>query len=336
MILVTGSAGFIGFSLVSKLLKEKYEVIGLDNHNNYYDKKLKKDRVEINQNFKNYTHIIGDICNYSLLNKIFEKYRPNVVINLAAQAGVRFSIKNPRKYIKSNVDGFFNIIDISRKFNVTNFIYASSSSVYSGNVNVPFSEADNVDHPLNLYAATKKTNELIAHSYSNLYQLPTTGLRFFTVYGPWGRPDMAYFHFVKSIINSETIFLHNNGNHERDFTYIDDIVNSMMLLINKPAKINTNWKLDPNNFTSFCPWNIYNIGNEKPTNLSNFLNEIEKAIGIKAKIKFLPLQQGEALITHSNSNLLFDAIRYKPKYTIKEGIKNFVDWYLNYHRIKIN
>ena len=333
-ILVTGSAGFIGFSLALKLLRKDIEVIGIDNHNNYYDKNLKESRASILKEFSNYKHFILDISNKSSLQQLFKENRPNVVVNLAAQAGVRYSIENPFAYIESNIQGFINILESCRHYDVVNLIYASSSSVYGSNTKMPFNIHQSVDHPLSLYAATKKSNELMAHTYSHLYNLPTTGLRFFTVYGPWGRPDMALFKFTKNIISGKPIDVYNNGNHKRDFTYIDDITEALIRIINKPAEPDKNWdSYNPDPGTSKAPWRIYNIGNNKPINLMDYIKAIEVSLNKKAKINFLPLQPGDVEMTYANVDDLIKDFNYKPSTDVKDGIEKFIIWYKDFYKI---
>ena len=338
-ILITGAAGFIGFHLSKRLLKKGFSVFGYDDLNAYYDVKLKESRlnklyeikVELNSEF---LFRKGSIESFSSLESFFEKVRPDCVINLAAQAGVRYSLINPFAYIQSNIVGFANIIELSKRFNVKNFLYASSSSVYGGNENMPFKESSDVGHPVSLYAATKRSNELIAHSYSNLYELPTSGLRFFTVYGPWGRPDMALFLFTKSIIEGEKIKVFNNGEMMRDFTYIDDVVESIIKLIKKPAKNFDNFdKNKPDPSKSWKSFRIFNIGNSRPTPLMKYISAIEKSLNKKAKIEFLPMQKGDVKETFADTTLLEDWISYKPQTSIEEGIKNFVDWYKDFYEI---
>ena len=347
-ILVTGAAGFIGYHLCNKLIEHKFEVIGLDNLNNYYDINLKKNRIkELEKNASrrriNFNFIEGDLSNKDDLKKVFEfEFNPNycsqnskisVVINLAAQAGVRYSIENPSAYVESNLVGFCNLIEESKNNNIDHFIYASSSSVYGGNKKLPFDESDNVDHPISLYAATKKSNELIAHTYSHLFQLPTTGLRFFTVYGPWGRPDMALFKFTDLIIKDKPIKVFNYGKMKRDFTYIDDVIESIILLINKlPQKdgISHNKIYTPT--TSWAPYKVFNIGNSKPTNLMDYIKGIEKELNKKAKIIFEGMQPGDVESTFANTKDLEDWVDFKPSTSIEIGIKNFISWYLSYYK----
>ncbi len=336
-ILITGIAGFIGFHTAKKLIEKNIPVIGIDNLNDYYDVNLKKSRLDelykiTASNKEMFFFEKGDISESSIISKIFEEYEPSVVINLAAQAGVRYSIKNPSSYVQSNLVGFANILEYSKKYKVKHLIYASSSSVYGGNKKMPFSEDCCVDHPLSIYGATKKSNELMAHSYSHLFNLPVTGLRFFTVYCPWGRPDMALFLFTKAIINNEEIEVFNYGNMERDFTYIDDIVQSIYLLITKPPKENNNFdKLQPNPSKSWAPYRIFNIGNSKPVQLIEYIEAIEKALNKKSKKKLLPMQPGDVSKTFANTKELESWIGFKPQTSIQEGIDNFVKWYLNFY-----
>lgn len=333
MYLVTGAAGFIGFNLCKQLLLNGINLVGIDNMNNYYDPDLKKARVKELQNISNkkgteFTIFYKDIKIKNAIEEIFEEYRPNKVIHLAAQAGVRYSLKNPDEYIETNLTGFFNVIDISRKYSIEHFLYASSSSVYGGNTNMPFSESHSVDHPISLYAATKKSNELIAHTYSHIYGLPTTGLRFFTVYGPWGRPDMALFLFTKAILEGKPIEIFNNGKMIRDFTYIDDIIISMLKIIEKAPMPDDKFNpYIPNPSTSWSPYKIFNIGNSKPNQLLDYVEAIEDELGIKAIKNYLPLQIGDVPATESNCLALNSYIGYKPDTSIKEGIKNFIKWY---------
>ncbi len=332
-IVVTGTAGFIGSTLAIKLLELGFDVLGIDNHNDYYEVKLKEDRVERLSKYKNYIHKILDLANFDYLDNEFSKFNPDVIVNLAAQAGVRYSMENPKAYIDSNIVGFANILELSRKFKIKHLVYASSSSVYGANSKMPFSIHDNVDHPLSLYAASKKSNELMAHSYSNLYGLPTTGLRFFTVYGPWGRPDMALFKFTKSIIEGTPIDVYNYGKHKRDFTYVDDIVEGIFKIINKPAVPNKEWdSSSPDPGTSFAPWRVYNIGNSKPVELMEYINAVEKALNKKAKLNLLPLQPGDVIETYADVDDLIQNFSYKPSTSIEEGVKNFIDWYINYYK----
>lgn len=332
-ILVTGSAGFIGSFLVQRLLERGDEVIGIDNHNDYYDPELKEDRLNQFIDCENYTHFRSDISNKNEIDDIFQNKKPEKVVNLAAQAGVRYSMENPHSYVDSNIVGFTNILEACRHNDVKHLVYASSSSVYGANTVMPFSVNHNIDHPLSLYAASKKANELFAHTYSNLYNLPTTGLRFFTVYGPWGRPDMALFMFTKAILNNKTIQVFNYGNHKRDFTYIDDIVEGVIRALDKTAQPNKKWSSkSPDPGSSFAPWRVYNIGNNNPVKLNDYINAIEKATGIKAKKELLPLQPGDVPETYADITDLEADLNYKPVTKIEEGVKNFVDWYKSYYK----
>ena len=332
-ILVTGAVGFIGFHLSKKLILNGHTVIGIDSINNYYDTKIKLDRLKILKNVSNkFIFKKGDISNSSFVEKIFKKFKIDQVVNLAAQAGVRYSIKNPKAYLESNLIGFFNILDCSNRYKVNHLIYASTSSVYGNNSKLPFKESRHADHPIQFYAATKRSNELMAHSYSSLYKLPTTGLRFFTVYGPWGRPDMALFIFTKNILEGKKIDLFNYGNHIRDFTYVDDIVEPILRLINKPINLkNKKIKLtDPSE--SSAPFKIYNIGNNDPKKLMQFVRAIEKKLEIKAKINFKPLQKGDVYETYADTSKLLLATKYKSKTNMEKGIGNFVDWFRDYYK----
>ena len=333
-ILVTGTAGFIGFHLSKKLIREGWDVAGLDNMNNYYDPKLKEARLNLllpNKNFK--FHRI-DLSERKTVRDLFERERYDFVVNLAAQAGVRYSLENPYAYIDSNILGFINILEGCRHHPVKHLIYASSSSVYGANKKTPFSVHDNVDHPLSLYAATKKANELMAHTYSNLYSVPTTGLRFFTVYGPWGRPDMAAFLFTKAILEDKPIDVYNHGNMRRDFTYIDDIVEGIFRLIEKIPLPDKNWmgeKPDPS--SSFAPYRLYNIGNNKPIELLKFIEIIEKHIGKKAIKNLLPMQAGDVFETYADVDDLINAVAFKPRTSIEDGIEKFVNWFKDYYKM---
>ncbi len=333
-ILVTGSAGFIGSTLSKKLLARGDNVIGIDNHNNYYDTKIKDDRIALLKKNKNYTHHKIDITDNKKLSEIFKNYKFQKVVNLAAQAGVRYSIENPLAYIESNIVGFAHILENCRNNKIEHLVYASTSSVYGANTKMPFSEHDSVNHPLSVYAASKISNELMAHTYSYLYKLPTTGLRFFTVYGPWGRPDMALFKFTKAIIEGKTIDVFNNGKHTRDFTYIDDIVNGVIKTLDNPALINYDWDSNkPDPASSKSPWKIYNIGNNNPVNLMDYISALEKTLGKKAKINFLPLQPGDVPDTNANVDNLTKEFDYKPSTSVIQGVLNFVTWYKDYYQI---
>jgi len=336
-IVITGAAGFIGYHLSKRMLKENISLIGIDNINDYYDislkearlKELKKITIKQNANFKFYKENIND---KSKIEEIFKKYNPEIVINLAAQAGVRYSMENPSAYIQTNLVGFSNILELSRNYPVKHLIYASSSSVYGGNTKMPFSEIQNVDHPVSLYAATKRSNELLAHSYSHIYSIPATGLRFFTVYGPWGRPDMALFLFTKSILEGEPIKVFNHGEMTRDFTYIDDIVESIMRLLKKPPTQDKSFDTsNPNPATSWAPHRIFNIGNSNPESLKDYIKEIENNLGIKAKKELLPIQPGDVPATFSDCTSLESFINYKPNTSIEEGIRKFITWYKEFY-----
>ena len=333
-VLVTGSAGFIGSSLVMSLLERGDEVVGIDNLNNYYDPSLKKDRLARHQDHQNYTHYVMDIEDEKAVMALFKENQFEGVVNLAAQAGVRYSIENPLAYVNTNIVGFTHILEGCRHNKVKHLVYASSSSVYGANTSMPFSVHDNVDHPLSFYAASKKANELMAHTYSHLYNLPTTGLRFFTVYGPWGRPDMALFMFTKSIIDGKKLSVYNYGNHRRDFTYIDDIVEGVIRVLDRPASGNSDWKGDaPDSGTSFAPWRLYNIGNNSPVELLDYIKAVEEALGMKADMEMLPLQPGDVPYTYADVDDLVQEIDYKPSMNIKQGVKNFVKWYREYYKV---
>lgn len=333
-ILVTGTAGFIGNHLALRLLERGDEVIGIDNLNDYYDVNLKKARLARILDHKNYTDIRADIADRDTMTLLFRQHQPQRVVNLAAQAGVRYSIENPYAYIDSNIIGFLNILEGCRHQQVEHLVYASSSSVYGANESMPFSVHDNVDHPLSLYAASKKTNELMAHTYSNLYQLPTTGLRFFTVYGPWGRPDMALFLFTKAILADEPVKVFNYGKHRRDFTYIDDIVEGIIRTLDTPAKPNPDWSgLKPDSATSKAPWRVYNIGNQNPVELLTYIETLEQALAKTAIKELLPLQPGDVPDTYADVEALVKDVGYKPNTSIRVGINRFVDWYFAYYKL---
>jgi UDP-glucuronate 4-epimerase len=330
-VLVTGAAGFIGSALSIRLLDRGDEVVGIDNHNDYYDPALKEARLARHSGHSNYTHIRMDIEDGEVVEKLFQEHIFDGVVNLAAQAGVRYSLENPLAYINTNIVGFTHILEGCRHSNVKHLVYASSSSVYGANTSMPFSIHDNVDHPLSLYAASKKANELMAHTYSHLYGLPTTGLRFFTVYGPWGRPDMALFMFTKSIIEGKKISVYNYGNHRRDFTYVDDIVEGVIRVLDRPATPNPQWSGDnPDSGTSMAPWRVYNIGNNSPVELLDYIGAVEDALGVKADKELLPLQPGDVPDTYANVDDLVREFNYKPSMDIKQGVRNFVDWYKEY------
>jgi len=331
--LVTGAAGFIGFHLSRRLLSEGCTVIGLDNLNDYYDVQLKRDRLAILKQDSNFTFVFANLEDKEAIDNVFKDHKISIVVNLAAQAGVRYSLENPHAYIQSNVVGFLNILEACRHHDIEHLVYATSSSVYGANKKMPFSIRDNVDHPVSLYAATKKSNELMAHTYSHLYNLPTTGLRFFTVYGPWGRPDMALFLFTKAIMNDEPIKVFNHGNMERDFTYIDDIVEGVIRVIANPPQANEDSDMmNPDPGSSYAPYRVYNIGNNKPVRLLDFIITIEKHLGKEAKKEFIPLQAGDVPKTYANVDELTRDFSFKPNTSIDEGIRRFVEWYLSYYR----
>jgi UDP-glucuronate 4-epimerase len=336
-ILITGAAGFIGFHLSKYLLETKeYKVIGIDNINDYYSTKLKEDRLEIQKKYDNFEFYKIDLKEKEKIDELFEKEKFDYIVNLAAQAGVRYSITNPYLYVDSNLIGFVNILEACRNNPIKHLLYASSSSVYGGNKIVPFSTDHNVDHPVSLYAATKKSNELMAHVYSHLYKIPTTGLRFFTVYGPWGRPDMAYFSFTKNIMEGKPIKVFNHGKMERDFTYIDDIVEAMYKLINKIPKENKDWDEKKDSLSeSFAPYKIYNIGNNSPVKLMEFINILEEKIGKKAKKIYLDMQPGDVLRTYADTSDLEKEINFKPATKLADGLERFVEWYKGYYGIKL-
>ncbi len=348
-LLVTGSAGFIGFHITKKLIEAGYDIVGLDNINDYYDVNLKYARLQntgINKNdieynkfvkstrFSNYKFIKLNLEDDINIDKLFKKEKFDKVCHLAAQAGVRYSIENPAVYIDCNIVGFLNILEGCRHNNIKHLVYASSSSVYGLNEKMPFSVRDNVDHPVSLYAASKKCNELMAHTYSHLYGIPTTGLRFFTVYGPWGRPDMALFKFTKSILENKPIDVYNNGKMERDFTYIDDIVEGIARIISSAPKGNKKWKgLRPDPSSSRAAYRVYNIGNSSPVKLLDFINAIEKVLNKKAQKNMLPIQPGDVPKTWADVSALSKDFNYKPETSIVTGVKNFVNWYCEYYKI---
>jgi UDP-glucuronate 4-epimerase len=329
--MVTGAAGFIGFHLSKRLLDEGASVIGLDNLNNYYDVRLKHARLEILKDYEKFHFILADLCDKPAVEKVFIDHKIDIVVNLAAQAGVRYSITNPDVYIQSNIVGFLNILEACRHHEIEHLVFASSSSIYGMNVEMPFSTHHNVDHPISLYAATKKSNELMAHTYSHLYRLPTTGLRFFTVYGPWGRPDMALFLFTDAILHDKPIKVFNNGQMKRDFTYVDDIVEGVFRLLNNPPKENLAWdKKAADPATSSAPYKIYNIGNNQPVQLMTFIETIENKIGKKAVKEFLPMQDGDVPATYADVDDLMEDVGFKPGTSIETGVGKFIDWYREY------
>jgi UDP-glucuronate 4-epimerase len=331
-VMVTGTAGFIGSHLAIKLLERGDEVIGIDNLNDYYDVNLKLARLDRVKDNPLFTDVRADIADRERMTQLFKQHQPDRVVNLAAQAGVRYSIENPYAYIDSNILGFLNILEGCRNNNVEHLVYASSSSVYGANESMPFSVHDNVDHPLSLYAASKKTNELMAHTYSNLYNLPTIGLRFFTVYGPWGRPDMALFLFTKAIKEGKKIQVFNYGKHRRDFTYINDIVEGILRILDNIALPNPDWSgAEPDSGTSKAPWRVYNIGNQSPVELLDYIETLEKCLGKTAEKELLPLQPGDVPDTYADVEALVEDVGYKPDTTIELGIAKFVSWYNSYY-----
>ncbi|MGI8738445.1 MAG: NAD-dependent epimerase [Gammaproteobacteria bacterium] len=331
-ILVTGSAGFIGSAVCLRLLARGDEVIGVDNLNDYYDVNLKLARLERNKAYRQYVEVRADISESAAMTHVFTQHQPRRVINLAAQAGVRYSLQNPHVYVNTNVVGFLNILEGCRQNQVEHLVYASSSSVYGANTRMPFSVHDNVDHPVSLYATSKKANELMAHTYSHLYRLPATGLRFFTVYGPWGRPDMSLFMFTRNILNDQPIDVFNHGNHRRDFTYIDDIVEGVVRALDKPAAVNSDWSgQKPDPATSTAPYRLYNIGNHKPVELLRYIEVLEASIGKRARRNMLPLQPGDVPDTYADVENLIADVGYQPSTPVEEGIKRFVDWYRDYY-----
>ena len=350
-ILITGTAGFIGYHLANKMINANYDVVGLDSINDYYDPNIKygrlleaginKDKISYNipvmsEKHQNYSFIKLNLEDKENLDDLFKENKFDYVCNLAAQAGVRYSLTNPQDYINSNIQGFINILEASRYNNIKHLVYASSSSVYGSNEKYPFSVHDNVDHPVSLYAASKKSNELMAHSYSHLFDLPTTGLRFFTVYGPWGRPDMALFLFTKAIIENKPIVVFNYGKMRRDFTYVDDIVEGIYRVIQQPASPNSQWSgKEPDPGTSLSPYKIYNIGSDRPILLMDFIKTIEKYMGKKAIKNMLPLQLGDVPASHADVKDLIRDFNYSPSTSIEDGIKKFIDWYIEFYKIKL-
>ncbi len=331
-VLITGTAGFIGFHVAKRLLNEGHEVIGIDSINDYYDVSLKEARNKILLEYQGYTFYKQNLADYDLLKKVFENHNIGKVINLAAQAGVRYSLTNPHAYVDSNITSFLNILEACRHYNVEHLVYASSSSVYGANTSMPFDVSQTVDHPISLYAATKKSNELMAHTYSSSFGLPVTGLRFFTVYGPWGRPDMALFLFTKAILNDEPIDVYNMGDMKRDFTYVGDIVEGIYRLLEHAPKSNPNWDASrPDPATSFAPYQLFNIGNHNPIKLMDFILAIENELEKQAKINFLPLQIGDVPETFADVSALKAAVGYQPDTTIEIGVKEFVSWYKEYY-----
>lgn len=333
-IIITGAAGFIGFHLAKLRLAQGDIVLGIDDLNEYYDVSLKLARLELLEASPHFNFAKTSIEDKDSIDKIFAEFKPDIVVNLAAQAGVRYSLQNPFAYINANLLGFATILEACRHHKVAHLVYASSSSVYGANSKQPFSESDSVDHPLSLYAATKKSNELMAHTYSNLYHLPTTGLRFFTVYGPWGRPDMALFKFTKNIIEGKPIEVYNHGKMVRDFTYVDDIVEGVSRTLDKPAEPLMNWDANkPDSATSFCPYRIYNIGNSSPVSLMDYIKAIEDCCGKKANINYLPMQDGDVASTHADVTRLQTQLDYKPSIPVGIGVRQFVAWYRDFYNV---
>lgn len=333
-VLVTGAAGFIGSTLSHRLLARGDEVIGFDNVNDYYDVNLKYARLDRLRAHNGFTFVKASLEDREAMDAVFREHQPQRVVNLAAQAGVRYSIENPRAYVDSNIQGFMNILEGCRYNQVEHLVYASTSSVYGANTNMPFSVSDTVDHPVSFYAATKKANELMAHTYSHLYRLPTTGLRFFTVYGPWGRPDMALFLFTKSILEGKPIKVFNYGHHKRDFTYVDDIVEGVIRTLDKVATSNPAWSGDhPDAATSAAPYRLYNIGSNSPVELLRYIEVLENCLGKKAEKELLPLQLGDVPDTYANVDALINDVGYKPDTPIEVGIKRFVEWYREFYKV---
>ncbi len=333
-VLITGTAGFIGSNLAIRLLERGDEVVGIDNLNDYYDVSLKKARLERVKAYPGFTEVRENIEDRSIIEDVFKTHQPDRVVNLAAQAGVRYSLENPHAYVDTNIVGFVNILEGCRHNNVKHLVYASSSSVYGANTNYPFSIHNNVDHPVSLYAASKKSNELMAHTYSHLFNLPTTGLRFFTVYGPWGRPDMALFMFTKKILAGEPIDVFNYGDHKRDFTYIEDIVEGVIRTLDHVASASPEWTGDnPDPGTSQAPWRIYNIGNNNPCTLMRYIEVLEECLGKKAIKNMLPLQPGDVPYTYANTDDLMNDVGYKPDTSVEDGIARFVEWYRDYYKV---
>lgn len=327
-ILVTGAAGFVGYHVAESLLRKGERVYGIDNLNTYYNPRLKQARVRKLDGYKNFEFLLMDLTDRSAMDALFSRERFTHIVHLAAQAGVRYSIENPHAYAQSNLVSFLNILEGARSVKAEHLVYASSSSVYGLNSATPFRESDNVDHPVSLYAATKKANELMAHTYSHLYGIPTTGLRFFTVYGPWGRPDMAYYSFTEAILEGRVIRVNNHGQMKRDFTYIDDVVESVVRLIEKPATPDVNWSPEkPNPASSIAPYRIYNIGNHSPVELNVFISTLERILGVKAKIEYGAMAPGDVLATAADVTALQSAVHFQPSTSLEVGLQKFVDWY---------
>ena len=332
--LVTGAAGFIGYHLCEALLARGDEVVGLDNLNDYYSVQLKRDRLAQLDGRDRFSFARIDLADREAMQALFREHAFAAVLNMAAQAGVRYSLQNPHAYVSSNLVGFLNVVEACRHNGVEHLVYASSSSVYGANTRMPFSTHDNVDHPVSLYAASKKANELIAHSYSHLYQLPTTGLRFFTVYGPWGRPDMALYRFTEAMLAGRPIDVYNHGRMRRDFTYIDDIVEAVVRVTDRPAVPNAHWTGDaPDPATSAAPYRLYNIGNNRPVELTHLIETLEKCLGVKAKRNLLPMQPGDIPATYADVDDLADAVGFQPRTSIEDGVEKFVAWYRQYNSL---
>ncbi len=334
MIFVTGAAGFIGFHVAKRLLERGHDVVGIDNLNDYYDPALKHARLEQLRQFERFAFVLGDISDATAIGSLFERHKPSRVVHLAAQAGVRYSLTHPHAYTQSNITGFLNVIEGCRHHGVEHLVYASSSSVYGANTKQPFSEHDNVDHPVSLYAATKKANELMAHTYAHLFGVASTGLRFFTVYGPWGRPDMALFRFTRGILAGEPIPVFNEGRMIRDFTYIDDIVEGVILVLDQRAEADPKWTgANPDPARSYAPYRIFNIGNNKPVLLLDYIAALERCLGRKAELDLLPMQPGDVLSTQADVSELETAVGFRPSTTIDKGIAQFVKWYKGYFEV---
>ena len=333
-ILVTGTAGFIGSHLAQRLLERGDEVVGIDNLNDYYDVTLKQARLARFSDHPRYTHITADLADRAAIDAAFATHKPQRVVNLAAQAGVRYAAQNPHVYVSSNVTGFLHVLEGCRHHGVEHLVFASTSSVYGADTAMPFSEHQGTDHPLTLYAASKKANEAMAHSYAHLYGIPCTGLRFFTVYGPWGRPDMALFLFTRAILEDRPIDVFNNGNMERDFTYIDDIVEGVVRVIDRAAEPNPAWQGDqPDPATSYCPWRVFNIGNNSKERLMRYIEVLEECLGRTAKKNFLPMQAGDVPATYADVQDLVRTVGFKPSTPIEVGVRHFVDWYRDYYKV---
>lgn len=336
-VLVTGSAGFIGFHTAARLLREGKAVVGFDNHNPYYDPSLKEARARLLKQFPGYTHVVGDLADKAALDAVFAAHTPDTVINLAAQAGVRYSVENPAAYVSSNLVGFANVLECCRAARVAHLIYASTSSVFGANAAMPFTESQGTAHPMSLYAATKKSNEVMAHSYSHLFGLPTTGLRFFTVYGPWGRPDMALFKFTKAILADEPIDVFNRGEMTRDFTYVDDIVEGVVRVAAQPAAPDPEWRADADtpdpSASGIAPYRIYNIGGGAPVPLMDYIRTLESCLGRSARLNLLPMQPGDVPATAADTSALKRAVGYAPSTPVSVGVARFVEWYRDHFQV---